>query len=266
MKIIKITAAILATSMALLTMRPIPAKAASKTVSIDMNGDGIKERITFKKSQYDNNYYHLFTVSVNGSRRFSSKDWLYDYNYKFIKLGKKHLLYINPYSDNYDGPMLIYEYRGNKLKKVYDFDSLYGCRWINSINSKNNKIKAMIQDSGAPLIGYSSCYVTLSYRNGRLKPDSSTLQVAGYQDTNIDSTQMKRYSLPVTKSIRIYSDKKCTKYKQTVPKGTRLRVTKRYSTNTKSASFYVTGDGYSGWYSSKDWDYDVMLDGCTGVA
>ena len=124
----------------------------------------------------------------------------------------------------------------------------------------------MIQDSGAPLIGYSSCYVTLSYRNGRLKPDSSTLQVAGYQDTNNDSTQMKRYSLPVTKSIRIYSDKKCTKYKQTVPKGTRLRVTKRYSTNIKSASFYVTGDGYSGWYSSKDWDYDVMLDGCTGVA
>ena len=92
MKIIKITAAILAASMALLTMRPIPAEAASKTVSIDMNGDGIKERITFKKSQHDNDYYHLFTVSVNGSRRFSSTDQFLGYDYKFIKLGKKNLL------------------------------------------------------------------------------------------------------------------------------------------------------------------------------
>lgn len=262
MKIIKITAAILATSMALLTMRPIPAKAASKTVSIDMNGDDIKERITFKKSQYDNDFYHLFTVSVNGSRRFSSTDQFFCYNYKFIKLGKKNLLYINTSGEDDDGPRLIYEYRGNKLIKVYDFDSLYGSRWVNSINSKNNKIKAIIVDSGAPLIGASSYYVTLSYINGRLKPDSSTLQVAGYYK-NDDKI---RNSLPVTKSIRIYSDKKCTKYKQTVPKGTRLRVTKRYSTNNKSASFYVTGDGYSGWYSSKDWDYEVMLDGCVGVA
>lgn len=278
-KIISLTMLIITVGAGFASIRPVKAIAAQKsTFSTDLNGDGRQEKVRFKEVRQDEESYKSLYIYVNGKKKKAINVWHFGYEYKLLKIGRKHLLYVHTGENNGDGPSIIYGYTGGKLKKLYDFNRIYGCRWVDSLKTNGNQIRAEVQDSDAPGIGYSAYKITLNYRKGRISLNSNTADILWYSWYTDSSNGQSVAIRPTINRIPIYSDKKCSRQVGTIPVGSLVKVTQRYANGTKFASFHVMGDGYDGWYSSDDYEqfmknYDweneagtAYLDGCGGVA
>ncbi len=239
-----------------------------KTVSKDLNGDGKKETIKFVPSQKEYDMFGKLTVYINGKSAKTLKTEFYNYEYSFYTISSgKTFLYVHTSENNEDGYCHLYGYKGGKLSKVIDFQSVNGCRWVGKIKASGNKLTVSMTDSSASGLGATSFRSTYTYSGGKFKLDSKVHKIISYY--SYETMESGVFELPVIKAFTIYSDKKCTKEIGTVPIGAKVKVTKAYLTGNWQngmCSYYVTGDGYDGWYSGNEVGYEYLFEGVTGVA
>ena len=233
------------------------------TASIDLNGDGSNETVRFLPGSKSYDEFETLTISVNGTEQATLREGMFSYDYRVLKLKNgKHLLYVRTFWNNEDGLKYVYDYRGGKLVRILDVGRNYDARWATDPKVQGNRILFGISGNGAG-IGYYDFEDSYTWKDGKLKEDSKVHKVKKYFNMNTGKTGV--LDLTVTKSFKIYSDEKCKKYKATVPVGAHVKVTKTFQ-EKKYATYYVTGEGYSGWYTSKDVDWEMLFDGVTGVA
>lgn len=255
----------------LITAQPACAKESdkAKTIHVDLNGDNKKETITFKPTikQYDE--YGKLLIYINGKKVRNIQASFYSYEYRFITVKGKKFLYIHTIWNNDDGIHQLFQYKNKKLTRVINFDSVRLSRWIIGLKVNGNELRVVMRDNGEG-IGIFKFRSIYTYKNGHFKLKSRTHKVLGYIDASNPEAFINGVTkLTVTKKFKIYSDKTCKKKIGTVPVGAVVKLTKVYCTgdyNTGFSSYYITGGGYSGWYYSKDIDYNMLFDGVFGVA
>ena len=235
------------------------------TVSLNLDGAGKKETVTFTPGKAEYERYQQLSITVNRKKIKTIKASFFSYSYKLLTLSNgKTFLYLSTSEENDDGLHHIYRYQSGKLSRVLDFNkNVRGCRWVDKIKVSGNRLIATLVDSEAPGLGVTTFLATYIYKDGKLKRESNTLKVKQY--TNFSTGESGILVLTTKQSFRLYSDSMCLKYTTSVPVGTHLKVTKTFRKGIY-VNMYVTGDGYSGWYCGDECDYNYYFDGVSGVA
>ena len=270
------TIALLLITFSLIPKQSAQAKTAdkAKTIHVDLNGDGKKETLFFKptasKGGTEADFVKL-SIFINGKRKITFKEDFFSYEYHIITLknGMK-FLYLHPQGLNSDGFHRLYQYKKGELKRVYNFDNAPLGRWIDSIKANGNELRVIMRDNGSG-IGLFHFRAYYTYKNGAFHLKSNTLKVTKYyiMDPNGQSQKTGIKELTVSKKFKLYSDKTAKNQIGTVPVGTKLKLTKVYMTGTYKngySTYYVTGGGYHGWYSSKDVEWEMLFENVSGVA
>lgn len=243
----------------------------AKTIRVDLNGDNKKETLTFKPTDKEYDEYHKLLIYVNGKKVKTLKVDFYSYEYRFITVKGTKFLYVHSIWNNDDGIHQLFRYKNKKLTRAINFDTILFSRWINNLKAKGNELRITMSDNGVG-IGLFRFRVIYTYQNGTFRLKSKTHKVLGYLNAGSDDGAYKDDGvtlLTVSKEFKIYSDQYCKEEIGTVPVGAKVKLTKMFCTGnyeTGYSTYYITGDGYSGWYTSKDLDWEMIFEGVTGVA
>ena len=245
---------------------------AEESLHADLDGDGMEDTIKIRYKHDWDELYGVAKVYINGRLVKTFKNSPMGYEREILKLENgKRFLYFRTVTFDDDGEFRLYRYDGKKLKCLINFNKVYGCRWVRKIKVKGNKIIANMEDSDAAGLGYMSFRSIYSYKGGFFKLNSKTHKIRWYCYWDMDTGASKKgiFGLNTNKRFKIYSDRKCKHCIGKVPLGTLVKVTKTYRTGTGEngyATFYVTGMGYKGWYTSKDVEFGYLFEGVSGVA
>lgn len=225
------------------------------TTSYDITGDGKKDTLRISGIPVpDIDGYRRLTVYVNGKQVFCDAG-SYSYFYTFeaslctLANGKPFLYLYNPL-DNGDATVCgIYQYKGGKLRRVFDFNTFY--------QPGSHQNGTAVRVSGNRLIvrervmshalGNIEADFTLKYKNGTLTLASRTGTMHKiYMMGNPQPSYPKlRYS------VDLYTSQTSSRRAGTLQKGTPVKITKVYVGPKFVRFLLTTRSGKRGWYQSQ---------------
>lgn len=223
----------------------------------DITGDGKSEKISFKldeTEEYDVHYTLYVYINDKKALTMNTDYYFITFDYKKLELenGKRFLL-ISTKEENGYGERLIYQYKKGKLTEVVNLRDVAGAELLEGFSTKGNTVTFTMTCPYAAGIGLSEFETVYTYAGGTLKLKNKVHKITSYGNVYGYSDNAH----PTTVPIQIYSDKKCKNKSKIIPVGTNLKVTKMF-TNKSFISYYVTGEGYEGWYSFEDMVCEMM--------
>lgn len=225
----------------------------------DVTGDGVKDTVRFKNSDYKDSYYCTLEVIINGDVALKVKDIdYYGVNPVFIQTKNHRYLLISAYCDNdYLTLSRIYEYVDGKLIQRMNLNTVAGKIFYqynpNVYDVKDKSFRIKFSGQSHMLANTDTAFKFNVKSTGALSLANTSSSVR-YMNKRINGNTGKLYSskyLVAVKKLQAYRSSKGTKKAFTVKKGTKLKITK-VSISGKTARYYcITSSGKKGWLVSK---------------
>lgn len=192
-----------------------------KTYQIDLNKDGVKEKVKIKSYAVDKYGYEYAKVYVNGKALYTTPKDVYGYrvNMQFITCGKQVYINLNQATDNdYTGMNILLMYKGKKLVKIADFKSAEPCVGTSEViasTSNTITVKCYAQPSQIGGILWNSTY---SVKGSSIKLKSNVHKVK----SAIEKRSVTLFT--ANKSIKFTTKVGGSKAAYYIKKGTRVKL------------------------------------------
>ena len=224
----------------------------------DVTGDGVKDKVEFKKLNKDNNdKYTGFKVIINGTTAFTDKEeCYYSLNPVFIQTQDHGYFLISSKSDNDYGTSKVYECVDGTLEERMNLDDMAGKVYYQydvTVSSVKEESFVMKFDGQTNMLARTKMSFGFNVDDtGNLSLANKVAKVA-YSNIrfNAEGESYKSKYLVAAKKLQAYRGSTGTEKAFTIKKGTKLKITK-VSVSGKTPRYYcVTSSGKKGWLVSK---------------
>ena len=223
----------------------------------DVTGDGVKDKVEFKKLNKDSNDgYTGFKVIINGTTAFTEKEeYYYSLNLVFIQTQDHGYFLISSKSDNDYGTSKVYECVDGTLEERMKLDDVVGKVYYQydvTVSSVKEESFMMKFDGQTNMLARTKmCFGFNVDDTGNLSLANKVAKVA-YSNIRISTEKSYKSKYLVTaKKLQAYRSSTETEKAFTIKKGTKLKITK-VSVSGKTPRYYcVTNSGKKGWVISK---------------
>ena len=228
----------------------------------DITNNNKDDKIEFLPSGGDYQIKTGFGIKINGEKAFTTKKQSYvSYTVRKLSIKGKNYLYLCLNGDSNSGPAYLLAFKNKKMVKAIDM----GVSNIENIKVKENRVIAKVICGDIPGLGavrYQSVYNCTGYGSFSHKPENKILSY-----THNNKWDYKG-NLVTQKAITIYSDYNGKSFKDTIPKGSKVKAVECYMTK-RLCAVHLKGKKYNGWYVSTDYDssgdVDMLFKGVYGV-
>lgn len=241
----------------------------SKTVKIDMTGDGKKNVVKLKaiSDPADASFVKSFQMTVDGKSAISMKNIskydAFDINLYYMKLDKNNVLIqmMMPTYNDYISYNKIYKYN-KKTGKLEAIKSLNDgmSQEVASYTKDSITINESYQSN---LTGWGNWKYTYQYQNGKLTLKNRVANyTCGLKYSQIGDgydEYFKQGKYVAAKEMTFYTTKDCNDVAFTVQDGDVLTIKRIYTKTYSDLRFsFVNSEGIEGWIKVPNDDYEVI--------
>lgn len=230
----------------------------------DLDGDGEKDRISFKEHinpEWGTEMCDSFYLYVNNDEKLHINDTAYykgSCSLSLFMFKGKYFLYAYLMGDDGDGPSDIYVYESGKFRKVMNINSFMkkvGYHTGGSVMAVSKNKVTLRFESMSTAVASVNMTGNFTYKNGKMSPISKVMKVVKYYNWDEYDKHPDLYNkdrqpyLTVERKIQLYKSYNKKNKAGIVNKGEKVKILKCYIDQNKVVYQLETKKGKVGWFS-----------------